>query len=265
MQAHRTKRARTGLWRIVGLAGLVAAVLGMVGCASAPPRPGPRAMALPVDSQPPAGAEPVVVAPAQPRPSRAEARAEPAPRAPGKAAEAQARPVVPAQAAAPADAQPEATAVLPAESRADEARSPMPDDGVPEVGVASWYGGFFHGRRTAMGERFDMHRMTAAHKTMPLPSFALVRHQATGKEVVVRVNDRGPYIAGRIIDLSRAAARELGIDGIGRVEVHRLARDDLRVQAWHEQSRAQAQNQKAATATRPRAAKSAKPRAAASR
>jgi rare lipoprotein A len=108
----------------------------------------------------------------------------------------------------------------------------------PEVGLASWYGVPFHGRRTAMGERFDMHRMTAAHKTMPLPSYALVRHRATGKEVVVRVNDRGPFIAGRIIDLSRAAAREIGILGLGRVEVQRLAANDSRVRDWH--ARAQA-------------------------
>lgn len=108
------------------------------------------------------------------------------------------------------------------------------DDDVPivETGIASWYGRPFHGRRTATGEVYDMHRMTAAHKTMPLPSYAVVRNPANGRQVVVRVNDRGPFVAGRVIDLSLAAARRLGIRGIGRVEVRRLTHAEIRSGAW---------------------------------
>jgi rare lipoprotein A len=102
-----------------------------------------------------------------------------------------------------------------------------------ETGIASWYGEPFHGRLTANGEVYDMHAMTAAHPTMPLPSYALVRHVASGREVLVRVNDRGPFVAGRVIDLSLAAAQRLGIDGISRVEVIRLTHDDIRNGRWH--------------------------------
>lgn len=101
-----------------------------------------------------------------------------------------------------------------------------------ESGIASWYGEPFHGRPTANGEVYDMQAMTAAHPTMPLPSYALVRHVASGRQVIVRVNDRGPFVAGRVIDLSLAAARQLGIDGIARVEVVRLTHDDIRRGRW---------------------------------
>ncbi len=101
-----------------------------------------------------------------------------------------------------------------------------------ETGLASWYGAPFHGRRTANGERYDMNAMTAAHKTMPLPSYALVRNPANGRQVVVKVNDRGPFIKGRIIDLSRAAARQLRIGGVGPVEVRRLTHDEISSGAW---------------------------------
>jgi len=101
-----------------------------------------------------------------------------------------------------------------------------------ETGLASWYGRPFHGRRTASGERYDMNAMTAAHKTMPLPSYALVRNPANGRQVVVRVNDRGPFVKGRVIDLSRAAARKLRISGLGRVEVRRLTNDEIRTGSW---------------------------------
>jgi rare lipoprotein A len=103
---------------------------------------------------------------------------------------------------------------------------------ITESGLASWYGQPFHGRRTATGERYDMNAMTAAHKTMPLPSYALVRNPANGREVVVKVNDRGPFIKGRIIDLSRAAARKLHIAGVAPVEVRRLTHDEIRTGAW---------------------------------
>ena len=91
---------------------------------------------------------------------------------------------------------------------------------IAETGVASWYGKPFHGRRTANGEIYDMHAMSAAHKTMPLPSYARVRNPANGREVIVRINDRGPFKPGRIIDLSHAAAKRLRISGLARVEGH---------------------------------------------
>ena len=88
-------------------------------------------------------------------------------------------------------------------------------------GVASYYGKRFHGRRTANGERFDMHGLTAAHRTLPFGSRVLVTNPSTGKSVVVRINDRGPFSHGRTIDLSRAAAEEIGIvsRGHGTVEL----------------------------------------------
>jgi rare lipoprotein A len=90
-----------------------------------------------------------------------------------------------------------------------------------ERGLASWYGRKFHNQRTSTGEIYDMYAMTAAHPTLPLPSYARVTSLATGKSVVVRVNDRGPFHAGRIIDLSYAAAYRIGIaaPGSGEVEV----------------------------------------------
>jgi rare lipoprotein A len=86
-------------------------------------------------------------------------------------------------------------------------------------GLASWYGKPFHGRRTASGERYDMHAFTAAHKTLPLGSRVRVRRVNTGQEVVVRINDRGPFVFPRIIDLSYAAAKAIGMDDIGLTEV----------------------------------------------
>ncbi|QZD89426.1 septal ring lytic transglycosylase RlpA family protein [Qipengyuania aurantiaca] len=88
-------------------------------------------------------------------------------------------------------------------------------------GVASYYGKRFHGRRTANGERFDMHGFTAAHRTLPFGSKVLVTNPNSGKSVVVRINDRGPFSHGRTIDLSRAAAEEIGIvsRGHGTVEL----------------------------------------------
>jgi rare lipoprotein A len=103
-----------------------------------------------------------------------------------------------------------------------------------EVGIASWYGVPFHGRKASNGERYDMNAMTAAHPTMPLPSYARVRNLANGREVVVRVIDRGPFRKGRVIDLSRAAARKLRLNGLGMVEVERLTHDDIRTGAWRE-------------------------------
>jgi rare lipoprotein A len=93
-----------------------------------------------------------------------------------------------------------------------------------ERGIASWYGKKFHGAPTSSREPYDMYAMTAAHKTLPLPSYVRVRNLDNGREVVVRVNDRGPFLHGRLIDLSYAAAARLDIigQGTGRVEVTRL-------------------------------------------
>ena len=90
-----------------------------------------------------------------------------------------------------------------------------------ETGLASWYGDQFHGRPTATGERFDMNALTAAHKTLPLPGLVEVTNLANDRRIVVRVNDRGPFVDGRIIDLSRGAADALGVraQGLARVRV----------------------------------------------
>jgi rare lipoprotein A len=91
--------------------------------------------------------------------------------------------------------------------------------GKVERGLATWYGGRFHGRKTASGERFNQHAMTAAHKTLPMGTRVRVTNQRTGRSVVVRINDRGPYAKGRIIDVSRAAAEVLGMVRAGVVPV----------------------------------------------
>ena len=123
----------------------------------------------------------------------------------------------------------------PADRRASKSRDDDDDGDVDDVdasvpgvlidkGLASWYGGQFHGRLTANGERFDREEMTAAHRTLPFGSKLCVRNISTGKTVMVRVNDRGPFAPGRVIDLSQGAARELGIQGLGikQVELWKL-------------------------------------------
>lgn len=96
--------------------------------------------------------------------------------------------------------------------------------GYRERGIASWYGSKFHGRRTSSGEIYDMHAMTAAHRTLPLPSYVMVTNLDNGRQVIVRVNDRGPFHSDRIIDLSYAAAVKLGLmqSGTARVEVRAI-------------------------------------------
>ncbi len=84
-------------------------------------------------------------------------------------------------------------------------------------GKASWYGPGFHGRLTANGERFNTNAYTAAHKTLPFGTKVKVTNAKTGQSVVVRINDRGPYAHGRVIDLSKASARSIGIDGLAQV------------------------------------------------
>lgn len=88
-----------------------------------------------------------------------------------------------------------------------------------EQGKASWYGKRFHKKRTSSGERYNMYQLTAAHKTLPLSSYVLVTNLMNGRQVVVKVNDRGPFVSGRLIDLSYAAAKKLGIVGMGTATV----------------------------------------------
>lgn len=93
--------------------------------------------------------------------------------------------------------------------------------GFRQVGLASWYGPGFHGRLTASGERFDQNEFTAAHRRLPLGSEVKVTNLENGRSITVEINDRGPYVDGRVIDLSRAAARRLGMveDGIAKVRI----------------------------------------------
>lgn len=103
---------------------------------------------------------------------------------------------------------------------------PAEQPGYDETGLASWYGEQFNGRPTATGERFDMQALTAAHKTLPLPGLVEVTNLANGRRIVVRVNDRGPFVDDRIIDLSRGSAEALGMlqAGVGEVRVRYLGR-----------------------------------------
>jgi rare lipoprotein A len=97
---------------------------------------------------------------------------------------------------------------------------PVPDSkGFRERGIASWYGRDFHGKKTANGETYDMHEMTAAHKTLPLGTYVKVFNLDNDKETEVRINDRGPFVRGRIIDLSYEAARRIGVVGPGTASV----------------------------------------------
>jgi rare lipoprotein A len=91
--------------------------------------------------------------------------------------------------------------------------------GFVERGVASWYGPGFHGNKTANGERYDMHQLTAAHRTLPLGSVAVVRSMSTGRQVTVRINDRGPFAKGRVLDLSLAGSHALGMTGAGTDQI----------------------------------------------
>jgi len=188
---------------------LLALTLLLTGCGMLrPPGIGDPPVASPAPAPAPA-APPVVVVPKAPAPPRPVPDAVPR--------------VEPIRQSAPN---------VPYEIRGESYEPAAADVPVVETGIASWYGHPFHGRRTANGEVYDMNAMTAAHRTMPLPSYAKVRNVANGREIVVRVNDRGPFKAERIIDLSRAAARKLRISGLGRVEVRRLTHDEIRSGSW---------------------------------
>ncbi|MCH9808970.1 MAG: septal ring lytic transglycosylase RlpA family protein [Alphaproteobacteria bacterium] len=106
---------------------------------------------------------------------------------------------------------------------------PRHDPNYDRTGTASWYGDDFHGRLTSNGEVFDMHRLTAAHPTLPLPSRVRVTNLDNGRSLVVRVNDRGPFVHNRIIDLSRASAKTLGFQhkGTARVRVEYIGPANL--------------------------------------
>ncbi|MFU0842073.1 MAG: Endolytic peptidoglycan transglycosylase RlpA [Burkholderia sp.] len=108
------------------------------------------------------------------------------------------------------------------------------DSAIEQVGIGSWYGKQFHGNKTAIGEIYNMHAMTAAHPTMPLPSYARVTNLENGRSVIVRVNDRGPYLFNRIIDLSYAAASALGYanKGTAKVRVVRLTNAQIASGSW---------------------------------
>ena len=152
----------------------------------------------------------------------------------------------PASPPAPTDAVPRVERIVkgapnaPYEVRGESYDPERGDVPIVQSGIASWYGKPFHGRRTASGEIYDMHAMTAAHKTMPLPSYARVRNPANGREIIVRVNDRGPFKPGRIIDLSHAAAKRLRISGTAAVEVTRLTHDAIRSGVWQQRPPAKA-------------------------
>jgi rare lipoprotein A len=108
--------------------------------------------------------------------------------------------------------------------------TPLTDDRpYKQRGIGSWYGKKFHGQKTSSGERYDMYKMTAAHPTLPIPSYARVTNLANGKQVIVRINDRGPFLSSRIIDLSYTAALKLGYLGKGssELEVERLLPDEI--------------------------------------
>lgn len=111
---------------------------------------------------------------------------------------------------------------------------PAEDYGYNEVGIASWYGPGFNGKRTANGEVYDMNALTAAHKTLPIPSVVQVTNLENGRTLRLRINDRGPFVEGRIIDLSLRAAQLLDVQkkGIARVRVELVPEDSLTLKNW---------------------------------
>ena len=207
--------AAQSLLRTAGLAGwaTLASILLLAGCASAPPSGEPRA--------------------ARPAPTASTPRTETSPERDGV------DPNPPPNLAGLPDAEPTLEPIRiggPNKPYEVLGQSYVPltqDRPFSQRGLASWYGRKFHGRRTASGEVYDMYAMTAAHPTLPLPSYVRVRNPANGREVMVRVNDRGPFHAGRIIDLSYTAALKLGVlKGVAPVELERITFDDIRTGAW---------------------------------
>ena len=199
-------------------AAVVASALWLVGCASAPP-----------GSSPATSQDPPVAA------------------SPAPAAERDGPPIAPPPNLADVpDAEPRVDPIRPGGPNkpyevAGQRYEPLAADvAITQRGLASWYGRKFHGRSTASGERYDMYAMTAAHPTLPIPSYARVRNPANNREVVVRINDRGPFHSTRIIDLSYTAALKLDLlRGVGMVEVERLTHDAIRTGSWRQGSAAQ--------------------------
>ncbi len=197
------------------------------------------ACAAPSAHSPQSEASPVAAHPSKPAARAAASQASPSSAAPAPASDATGR-------ARRAAELPPVSTVVPAVAPTgvpgpgglyslDEEKSSeglrKPSDGEAESGqqgMASWYGSRFHRRRTASGERFDMYALTAAHPTLPFGTRVCVRSLVTGKTVQVRINDRGPHTPGRIIDLSQAAAKRLGMLGLGtkQVAITALADDD---------------------------------------
>ena len=200
-------------------AAVVTSALWLVGCASAPPGSSPA-----TSQDPPVAASP----------------------APAPAAERDGPPVAPPPNLADVpDAEPRIDPIRPGGPNkpyevAGQRYEPLAADvAISQRGLASWYGRKFHGRSTASGERYDMYAMTAAHPTLPIPSYARVRNPANNREVVVRINDRGPFHSTRIIDLSYTAALKLDLlRGVGMVEVERLTHDAIRAGSWRQGSAA---------------------------
>ncbi|MFM2067278.1 MAG: hypothetical protein RLZZ584_2187, partial [Pseudomonadota bacterium] len=109
------------------------------------------------------------------------------------------------------------------------------DEPLVQTGLGTWYGRAYHGRPTSSGEIYDMYGMTAAHTTMPIPSYARVTNPANGRSVIVRVNDRGPFLRGAVIDVSYAAAARLGIlHRATEVTVERLTFEMIRSGSWRQ-------------------------------
>ena len=202
---------------VLNAAALAACACLLAACGSAPMKqPGAAADAKP-----------------GPRASSTTARSNPSPDRDGPEAQP------PANLAAVPDAEPQVEAIRaggPNKPYEVLGRSYVPitqDTAHVERGLASWYGRKFHGRRTALGEVYDMYAMTAAHPTLPLPSYVKVRNPANGREVIVRVNDRGPFHSNRIIDLSYTAALKLDLlRGVAPVEIERLTFEAIRSGQW---------------------------------
>ncbi|MDQ6961887.1 MAG: septal ring lytic transglycosylase RlpA family protein [Mariprofundaceae bacterium] len=117
--------------------------------------------------------------------------------------------------------------------------------GYHENGLASWYGKKFHGHKTANGEIYNMHALTAAHKTLPLPTMLRVTNRENGRQIIVRVNDRGPFVKGRLIDLSYAAAKKLGFlhQGTAKVKIESIneVHDGMALMPFNDQQRSKKQ------------------------
>ena len=111
--------------------------------------------------------------------------------------------------------------LLATQSHAEFATARKAEPAFRQIGVASWYGPGFHGRKTASGERFDQNDLTAAHRKLPLGSEVKVTNLENGRSITVEINDRGPYAKGRVLDLSKAAARKLGMmeNGVAKVRI----------------------------------------------